>query len=87
MGKSYEYYGSKLILLKEELTRIKCSVSNPIVMFTDSFDVLILDNPSSIIKTFKGFEANIVFGAEYFLNPDKSILGKYPEGPQESETI
>ena len=57
------------------------------VSMTDSFDVLILDNPSSIITTFKGFEANIVFGAEYFLNPDKSILGKYPEGPQESETI
>ena len=85
MGQSYVNYGSKLILMREELTKIKCSISNPIVMFTDAFDVLIFDKPSSIIESFKRFEANIVFGAEYALMPDKSILEKYPEGPPGSE--
>ena len=48
-------------------------------MFTDAYDVIVHQNPKTIISRFKDLNANVVFGAEYFCNPDKKVnmvLGK-----------
>ena len=42
-------------------------------MFTDAYDVIIHQKPATIIRRFKKFNANVVFGAEHFCNPDKKV--------------
>ena len=48
-------------------------------MFTDAYDVKIFKNESTILETFKEFKANVVFGAEFFCNPNrKQCQESYP---------
>ena len=68
----------KINLLKEEMKQFK-DKEDMLIMFTDSYDVLLLGNQHSIISTFKKFDANVVFGAENFCWPDKGLKDKYPE--------
>ena len=69
--------GHKINLLKEEMENFK---DNPdqILMFTDSYDVIFLAEPSEIIAKFKEFKANLVFGAESFCWPDSKLADSYP---------
>ena len=70
--------GFKINLLKEELANHKDN-KNLIIMFTDSYDVLLLAGKKEILKKFKSFEAKVVFGAEDFCWPDSSLKEKYPK--------
>ena len=70
--------GYKINLLKEELANHKDN-KNLVIMFTDSYDVLLLAGTDEILKKFKNFEANVVFGAEDFCWPDQSLKEKYPK--------
>ena len=70
--------GYKINLLKEELANHKDN-KNLVIMFTDSYDVLLLAGKDEILKKFKNFEANVVFGAEDFCWPDQSLKEKYPK--------
>ena len=47
-------------------------------MFTDAYDVLIYDDASNIVEAFKKFDANVVFGAEYFCYPNTSFRHEFP---------
>ena len=47
-------------------------------MFSDAYDVRIFKDVQKILKTFKEFDANVVFGAEYFFAPKPEILKMYP---------
>jgi procollagen-lysine,2-oxoglutarate 5-dioxygenase len=49
-----------------------------IVMFTDSYDVIVTGNAEAIIKRFNNLNANIVFSAEMFCWPDDNLSKKYP---------
>ena len=51
---------------------------NLIVMFTDAYDVIIYENLKQIVKKFKKFDARVVFGAEYFCNPDSKKAELFP---------
>ena len=50
---------------------------NSIVMFSDAYDVIIQRNASEILDTFYRFDANVVFGAEYFCSPDSQLKTKF----------
>ena len=78
IGQRFVHFATKLFFIREELEKIKNN-SNLIVMFTDAYDVIVHQNPKTIISRFKDLNANVVFGAEYFCNPDKKVnivLGK-----------
>lgn len=70
--------GQKVRILKEELEKHK---NNPdqIIMFTDSYDVILNASPSQFIDEFKSFNSKVVFSAEGFCWPDESLKEKYPE--------
>ena len=50
-------------------------------MFTDAYDVLLLEDGSTILGKFKTHfpEARVVFSAEPFCWPDVNLAEKYPE--------
>ena len=77
VGEKYVHYGSKLPLIHQKLESLK-EKGYLVVMFTDAYDILIFDNEQQILKTFKSFDARIVFGAEYYCNPVKSIAERFP---------
>ena len=73
------YHGSKLPLLKQALKNLKKARNDDtIIMFSDAYDVRIFKDVQTILKTFKEFDANVVFGAEYFYAPQPEILKMYP---------
>ncbi|RZF36466.1 hypothetical protein LSTR_LSTR009562 [Laodelphax striatellus] len=69
--------GYKVNLLKEELQKYKDD-ENKIIMFTDSYDVIINGAMKNIIYRFKQLEARIVFSAESTCWPDESLAESYP---------
>merc|ERR1719507_1860775 len=74
----------KINLLKKEMENYK-EKEDLIIMFTDSYNVLLLGNQANILSTFHKFDANVVFGAENFCWPDKSLKDKYPEVLEEEK--
>ena len=69
--------GHKVNLLKTELEEYK-DREDLILMFTDSYDVILLGDQDQIIEAFKSFNAKVVFGAEGFCWPDTSLENSYP---------
>lgn len=70
--------GQKINLLKKELNSW-ISLKDTIVMFTDSYDVVLLANPVDILRKFRDFNTPIVFSAEKTCWPDPSLSDLYPE--------
>jgi hypothetical protein len=52
-----------------------------LIMFTDAYDVILNGNAETIAQRFlQEFPKNrVVFGAEPFCWPDKSLANKYPQ--------
>ncbi|GFG29485.1 hypothetical protein Cfor_05047, partial [Coptotermes formosanus] len=69
--------GHKINLFKKELLKHKDNV-NKIIMFTDSYDVILLSGVDKILEHFVHFEARVVFSAEGFCWPDEGLASKYP---------
>ncbi|KAL3280590.1 hypothetical protein HHI36_003822 [Cryptolaemus montrouzieri] len=69
--------GWKINLLKKALKDYKDQ--NKIALFTDSYDVIFLNDLEKIVEKFKTFDAKVVFGAEVFAWPDPALAEKYPE--------
>jgi GR25 family glycosyltransferase involved in LPS biosynthesis len=69
--------GQKINLLKEELSSW-LEIKNHIVMFTDSYDVMLLQNPQVILSKFRDFKRPIVFSAEKTCWPNASLIDEYP---------
>lgn len=76
--RSCKVCGWKVNLLKQEMEKIKDD-ENSMVMFTDSYDVVVAAGKEELLKQFDKFEAKIVFGSEGFCWPDSSLADKYPE--------
>uniref|UniRef100_A0A8D8WHN7 procollagen-lysine 5-dioxygenase n=1 Tax=Cacopsylla melanoneura TaxID=428564 RepID=A0A8D8WHN7_9HEMI len=70
--------GYKVNLLKEALNEMEIA-DDLIILFTDSYDVIIDGSTNEILERFNSFDAKIVFGAEKFCWPDTSLYNKYPE--------
>uniref|UniRef100_A0A915MXB1 HORMA domain-containing protein n=1 Tax=Meloidogyne javanica TaxID=6303 RepID=A0A915MXB1_MELJA len=78
-GNMYSEGGAqKIRLLRENLLPYKDD--NLIVLFTDAYDVLINSNSETILRTFFASfpETKILFGAESYCWPEKSLASKYP---------
>jgi len=73
--------GQKINLVKAALEQLKQEpdFENRVVLFTDSYDVLLLGNAEQILKQFKMSNARILFGAESFCWPDEKLTNEYPE--------
>lgn len=73
--------GQKVNLVKKALAKMKDQpdFEKKVVMFTDSYDVLLLGNAEQILKQFKMASAKIFFGAEGFCWPDEKLANEYPE--------
>jgi len=69
--------GHKLNLLRNGLKKYKDD-KNLILMFTDSYDVVLTADKSDILQKFKKFDANILISSEDFIWPDRSLASKYP---------
>jgi len=50
-----------------------------IVMFMDAYDTFVNDTMETVLERYKGFNADIVIGAERFLWPDWDYGKEYPE--------
>ena len=66
-----------IILFKAEMETYK-DREDLIIMFTDSYDVVLLAEPETILAEFYKMKANVVFGAEPFCWPDSSLKDSYP---------
>ncbi len=80
--------GFKVNLLKKEISNIVegkddsvKDVDNLVVMFTDSYDVVLAAGKDKILKTFRDeFPGKkVVFGAEDFCWPRRDLAEDYPE--------
>lgn len=49
-----------------------------IILLFQSYDVIVIEDESEIIRKFKGFESKIVFSAENFCWPDPTLKDDYP---------
>lgn len=76
--KNYPGGGHKINILKKE-TELYKNDSNLVLMFVDSYDVILLAKPEEFLKKFLDFKANMVFSAEGFCWPDRWLKDQYPE--------
>lgn len=74
---NYAGGGYKVNLLKEELEKHK-NDENLIVLFSDSYDVIVTGGEKEILKLFYTFDAKIVFSTEDICWPDESLKKDYP---------
>ena len=68
--------GHKVNLLKEY---IKPLADDDIVLFTDAFDVFYADDINTIYERYVDLSAKVIFGAELYCWPDKSIEDQFPD--------
>jgi len=74
--------GQKINLLKKELLTWTTSELNKIIIFTDSYDVIITANINEIMKKYEKIAKDaILFSAEFFCWPDKKLDDSYPQSP------
>uniref|UniRef100_A0A671PCY0 Procollagen-lysine,2-oxoglutarate 5-dioxygenase 3-like n=1 Tax=Sinocyclocheilus anshuiensis TaxID=1608454 RepID=A0A671PCY0_9TELE len=69
--------GQKVRWLKKELEKHK-DKQNMVIMFVDSYDVILASGPEELLKKFSRFSHRVVFSAEGFCWPDQRLASKYP---------
>ncbi|XP_012233365.2 procollagen-lysine,2-oxoglutarate 5-dioxygenase isoform X2 [Linepithema humile] len=69
--------GYKINLLKKALADYR-NDANRIVLFTDSYDVIFLGGLAAIVERFLDTSARVLFSAEGYCWPDKSLAANYP---------
>ena len=70
--------GQKINLLKEELDKYSAEeLENTLILFTDCYDVIVCGSPSEVVNKFKKFRKPIIFSAEKYCWPDKSLESTY----------
>jgi len=70
--------GRKVNLLKAYLEDLPADL---IILFTDSYDVVILDSVESIMSKFFESGASVLFSAETDIWPDRSLAESFPRDP------
>ena len=70
--------GHKVTLLKEYINKLNEDDDNKIIIFTDSYDVVLNSNLYEITNKFTKFNCDILFAAEMYCWPDKSLEKDYP---------
>ncbi|XP_030842805.1 procollagen-lysine,2-oxoglutarate 5-dioxygenase 1 isoform X1 [Strongylocentrotus purpuratus] len=70
--------GFKINLLREAVAQYKDD-EDLVIMFTDSYDVLFLADADEMLRKFKAYQINLLFSAETYIWPEKSLANKYPK--------
>ncbi|EDV97127.1 GH16659, partial [Drosophila grimshawi] len=79
--------GFKINLLRKAIEPLK-DAEDTIILFTDSYDVIITSTLEEILQKFKESDAKLLFSAEKYCWPDKSLANQYPEvGGKESRYL
>jgi hypothetical protein len=78
--------GQKINLLKSELSTW-LELKDHVIMFTDSYDVMVLQNPQVILNKFRDFRRPIVFSAEKTCWPNPKLSEEYPSSETEYRYI
>lgn len=69
--------GQKVRWLKEALEEYR-EEEDRIIMFVDSYDVILAGSPIELLWKFQQFDHKVVFSAEAFCWPDWTLAEKYP---------
>ncbi|KYN44845.1 Procollagen-lysine,2-oxoglutarate 5-dioxygenase 3 [Trachymyrmex septentrionalis] len=69
--------GYKINLLRKALEDYQ-NDEKKIILFTDSYDVIFLGDLSTIVERFLDTDARVLFSAEAYCWPDKSLATQYP---------
>ncbi|XP_067390600.1 multifunctional procollagen lysine hydroxylase and glycosyltransferase LH3 isoform X2 [Emydura macquarii macquarii] len=69
--------GQKVRWLKEEMAK-HAAREDLVVMFVDSYDVLLASGPVELLQKFMAFGSRIVFSAEGFCWPEWGLAERYP---------
>uniref|UniRef100_A0A9J8DM10 procollagen-lysine 5-dioxygenase n=1 Tax=Cyprinus carpio carpio TaxID=630221 RepID=A0A9J8DM10_CYPCA len=69
--------GQKVRWLKKEVEKHK-DKQNTVIMFVDSYDVILASGPEELLKKFSRISHRVVFSAEGFCWPDQRLSSKYP---------
>ena len=75
--RKYTGGGHKILLLIDAIKRYKNDPS-VVIMFTDGYDVLIDGTEDRILSKFVAANASILFSAETFCWPDRTLANEYP---------
>lgn len=68
----------KIHYLRQELKSWP-ELEDHIVMFTDSYDVVMCASPKEILQKFRSLQSEIVFSTEKTCWPDESLIEEYPQ--------
>ncbi|KAL7632452.1 UNVERIFIED_CONTAM: hypothetical protein RMT77_017228 [Armadillidium vulgare] len=79
LGGDMKYAGGgyKVNLFRKEIEKHK-DKKDLVILFTDSYDVIVTGEAKDILKQFRSFNANIVFSSEDSCWPDESLKKDYP---------
>lgn len=69
--------GHKVNLLKQFLNSGDIQ-DDELVVFSDSYDVIVTSNPQQTVRRFSQHKCDVLFSAEKFCWPDKSLKNDYP---------
>lgn len=70
--------GQKVRWLKKEMEKY-ASQEDMIIMFVDSYDVILASSPTELLKKFVQSGSHLLFSAESFCWPDWGLAEQYPE--------
>ncbi|XP_053860889.1 multifunctional procollagen lysine hydroxylase and glycosyltransferase LH3 [Malaclemys terrapin pileata] len=69
--------GQKVRWLKEEMAK-HAEHEELVIMFVDSYDVLLAGGPVELLRKFLAFDSRVVFSAEGFCWPEWGLAERYP---------
>ena len=69
--------GQKVNLLRDAVQKLK-NAEDWLVMFVDSYDVVLTAGPEEVVKAFRNLKADIVFSTEGFCWPNPGLANLYP---------
>lgn len=74
--------GKKVNLLKRYLDQLESESDlesdSDIILFSDSYDVIVSDSPANVLNKFTKFNTDVLFSAETMIWPDRQIESKFP---------
>jgi len=73
--------GQKVNILRKRLKEIIEGGSNPVILFLDGYDTLVLKPANEVLEKYKQIGDKIIFGAEKTCWPDKKLASRYPDSP------
>lgn len=71
--------GQKVNILRKELEAIVNREENPIILFLDGYDTIVLQPANQLVKVFEDSKQKIIFGAEKVCWPDRGLARQYPK--------